>query len=158
VVFIFAKTANDALAGLVKEVDALVAAQQEKKLAAVVNIIGEPTDDLKAKIKVFGDTHGVKKTPLTVTTDGQKFKVTADAEVTVMLYRGKKVKYNFALAKGELNTQMIAQIVDSTNKMVAAPPDPDEQPKPKPKAKDDSKGKEKPAGKEKPKAKSAGKS
>jgi hypothetical protein len=135
------------LAGLVKQLDAMVAAQQEKKLAAVLNIVGEANDEMKAKIKSFGEKGGLKKIPLVATTEGGKFKVNAEAEVTVMLYRGKKVKFNFALAKGELDAKTIAAIVDSTDKMLAMPEEPPEKPKEKPKTKPGDKPKAKEPGK-----------
>jgi len=132
VVFLFAKTADDALAGLVKKIDALVVAQEEKKLAAVVNIVGPATDEAKAAIKAFGEKAGLKKVPLTLTTDAAKFKVSGDAEVTVMLYRGKKVQFNLAVAKGGLDEKTVAAILEATKKMLAEPA---EAPKPKQKAK-----------------------
>jgi hypothetical protein len=45
-----AKTPDRVLAMLVKKLDKMVAAHQDQKLAAVVNILGEPTDRAKKKI------------------------------------------------------------------------------------------------------------
>lgn len=128
------------MAGLVKELDALVAAEEERKLAAVVNFIGEANDEAKEKIKRFGDKHSLKKVSLAATTEADKFKISDDAEVTVMLYRGKKVKFNYALSKGGLDEKAIATIVEGANKMLAEPP---EEPKQKPK-KAKEKGRKKP--------------
>jgi hypothetical protein len=107
-----AKTPDDALASLAKQIDKLVADNQEKKLAAVINFTGEPTDDYKAKIAEFGTKHNLKNVALTTTADAEKFKVNDQAEVTVMNYKGKTVKSNHAVAAGGLNAAAIKSIVE----------------------------------------------
>jgi hypothetical protein len=173
VVFIFAKTADEELAMLAKEIDALVVSEKEKKLAAVINIVGEANDELAEKLKKFGEKQGLKKVPLAATTDGDVFEINDKAEVTVMTYRGKKVKFNYALAKGGLDKKTIAAIVEDTKKMLAEPPEKveekpkDDKAKPegkpkgkkaKPKKKPEAKAKEEPKEKppEKPAAKAKG--
>ena len=146
---------------LVKKIDALVVAQQEKKLAAVVNFPGEADDETTEKIKKFGEKQRLKKVPLAVTSDGDKFEINDDAEVSVMIYRGKKVKFNYALGKGGLDQKTVAAIVKDTKKMLKEPvEEPREKPKGKkgsPKAKSKEKPDEKPKedakGKEEPKPK-----
>jgi hypothetical protein len=139
VVFIIAKTPDSALAMLAKKLDALVASQAEKKFAAVVNFAGDPDDDeFCDKIEAFSKKLKLKKVPLAITADAELFDVDDDAEVTVMTYRGRKVRYNYALAKGELNTKKIATIIADAKKMLAEPVE-----TPKPPAK--GKGKDKAA-------------
>jgi len=131
---------------LVKQVDAMVVAQHEKKLAAVVNFLGEANDETKEKIEEFGEKLALKAVPLAITTDGDKFEISDDAEVTVMIYRRKKVKFNYALAKGALDQKTVAAIVESVKKMLAEPAE-----EPKPKEKPKPKGKPKPQAKDEPK-------
>jgi hypothetical protein len=137
---------------LVKDIDALIVAQQEKKLAAVVNFVGEPKDELKEKIKKFGDKQALKKVGLAVTKDTGPLKISDGAEVSVMIYHRKKVKFNYALAKDGLDEKTVAAIVGDVKKMLKELP---EEPKAKPK--DKAKPKEKPSkeqpSKEKPKPK-----
>jgi hypothetical protein len=109
-----AKTPDDALASLAKQIDKLVADNQEKKLAAVINFTGEPTDDYKAKIAEFGTKHNLKNVALTVTADADRFKINDQAEVTVMHYKGKTVKSNHAVAAGGLNAEAIKSILEGT--------------------------------------------
>ena len=110
--FALAKTPNDALASLAKQIDKLVADNQEKKLAAVINFTGEPSDDYKAKVAEFGTKHNLKNVALTITADAERFKINAQAEVTVLHYKGKTVKANHAVAAGGLNAQAVKQIVE----------------------------------------------
>jgi hypothetical protein len=107
-----AKTPDDALASLAKQIDKLVADNQEKKLAAVINFTGEPTDDYKAKIAEFGTKHNLKNVSLTVTADADRFKINDQAEVTVMHYKGKTVKSNHAVAAGSLNAEAVKSILE----------------------------------------------
>jgi hypothetical protein len=127
VVFIVAKTPGGPLAMLVSKIDAIVAPQapqQAKKLAAVVNFVGAATDKEREKIKKFGARYRLKRVPLTIITDGEDLKIDDAAEVTVMLYRDKKVKFNYSLAKGSLNQKTIAAIVQNAKKMLAMPDEP----------------------------------
>jgi len=116
---------------LVSKIDAIVAPQPEKKLAAVVNFVGAATGKEREKIQKFGARYRWKKVPLTIITEGQDLQIDDAAEVTVMLYRGKKVKFNYALAKGSLNQKTVAASVQNARKMLAMPDEPKKDPKPK---------------------------
>ena len=106
---------------LVKKMDDLVVLRQDKKLAAVVNFLGEINDETKEKIKEFGKELDLKKVPLAVTTDSEPLKINDAAEITVMIYRGKTVKANYALAKDRLNQKTIEAIINSTESMLHEP-------------------------------------
>ena len=114
VVFVFAKTPSDALARLVRELDKVAAENEDAKRASVINFTDEPSDEYTAKIEQFGEKLDLKHTALTLSSDGGKFKVNEDAELTVMHYKGKKVAYNFAGGKESLTDAAIKQIVAGT--------------------------------------------
>lgn len=121
---------------LVNRLDKVVAAHQDEKLAAVVNILGAPTDRAKKKLYNFGEKQDLQKVPLAITKDGDLFKINDDAAVSVMIYRGRKVKVNYALPEGGLDLRTIAKIVKSTKKMLNEPA---EEPKGKAKPKEEPK-------------------
>lgn len=106
---------------LVKKIDELVVLQQGKKLAAVVNFLGDIKDETKEKIKEFGEQLGLRKVPLAVTTDAEPLQISDAADVTVMIYRGKRVKANYALAKDGLDQKTIEAIIHSTESMLNEP-------------------------------------
>ena len=106
------------MASLVKELEKVVVANAEKKLAAVVNFTGEPTDDFQAKIAEFAKQNEIEQVALTATKDAAKFQVNDAAEVTVMHYRKKQVKYNFASDKAGLNQQAIQAIVEGVKQIL----------------------------------------
>ncbi|MCL4204279.1 MAG: hypothetical protein KJ000_17490 [Pirellulaceae bacterium] len=111
-VFAFAKSADDNLASLAKAIDKLVADNAEKKMAAVINFTGESTDENLEKIAEFAEKNGIKNTALVVTGDAKKFNISDDVEVTVMLYKGKKVAYNFSAKKDGLGDQAVKAVVE----------------------------------------------
>jgi hypothetical protein len=111
-VFAFAKTPNDALASLAKQIDKLVADNQDKKLAAVINFTGEPSDDYMEKVAEFGTKHNLKNVALTVTADAERFGISDQAEVTVLHYKQKTVKFHQAVPPGGLNEAAVKSIVE----------------------------------------------
>jgi predicted trehalose synthase len=118
VVFIFAKTPSDSLASLVKEIDGVVAKNAPQRLAAVVNFTGEPNDEYLAKTKEFAKKHELKNVAVTVTQDGDRFGVADEAEVTVMHYKDKKVKFNLAVDKDGLTKDTVQSIVKGTSSIL----------------------------------------
>ena len=117
VAFVFAKTPNNTLATLIKQLDQVAEENADAKMANVINFSGELTDEYVQQIKEFGDKLDLKHTALTTSGDGGKFKVNEDAEVTVMHYKGKKVTYNFA-SKDTLKEDDVQQIVKGASTIV----------------------------------------
>jgi hypothetical protein len=119
---IFARKHDAALASLVKEIDKAVAEQKDKKLASFVSFLGSDADGLKAAVKKFGEENKIENVALVVAKDqpnGPKnFEVSSDAEVTVMLYTGMKVKANHAIKPGGLSKDVVKQIVADVAKIL----------------------------------------
>ncbi len=113
---IFARKADDALASLVKEIEKAIDANQDKKLAAFVNLIGEDRDQLEQAAEKFIKKYNITKVPIVVPVEyenGPKnFNINPEAEVTVMLYRRAKVEANHAFAAGELARKVQQVLAD----------------------------------------------
>lgn len=116
--FVFAKTPDDTLASLVKEIDKVVEENQGKRVAAVVNFTGPRTDDYLAKIKEFGEKHNIDNVALTVTSDPDRFRVDDDALVTVMHYKNRKVMFNHAAGPEGLKQEDVQKIVEGAKKIL----------------------------------------
>lgn len=120
---IFAREITDDLASLVKKIDGVVGKNKKAKMAAFVVLLSEDPDADEGKLKALAEKHGIKNIPLTLF-DGvsgpPNYKISEDAAVTVMLWkgRGKNVKANHALAKGGLNAKKIEAIVKDTSKIL----------------------------------------
>jgi hypothetical protein len=110
------------LAGLVKELDNAVADNSASKLAAVVNLIGGDAADLKKSAEKLGADLSPKHVAIVVPNDAQNgpksFAISPDAEVTVMLYKGKKVVANHALKPGGLKPDGVKAILADVSKLV----------------------------------------
>ena len=114
--FLFARSADENLAGLVKQLDKVVAENEDAKMAAVVNFMDVDAE----KVKQFAEKHNIQNVALTVVDEENagKFKISPDAEVTAMHYKGKKVLSNQAVAKGELDKRAIDAIISGTEEIL----------------------------------------
>ena len=119
---IFARKTDDALASLVKQIDKLVAANQDKKMASVVNILGKDAEKSKTGTAAFAKKHEFANVALVVPRENENgpksFKINPKADITVLIYKGLKVKANHALTAGHLNEKTIKAIIADTGKIL----------------------------------------
>ncbi|MBC7853300.1 MAG: hypothetical protein IAF94_07685 [Pirellulaceae bacterium] len=109
------------MASLVKQMDEKVGANKEKKMASFVVILSEDPAANEAKLKELAKKEGIKNSPLTTYADSagpEGYKVSKDAEVTVLLWLDRKVKANHAFAPGKLNKDGIKAVLDDTAKIL----------------------------------------
>jgi len=105
------------LTSLVKEINAQVAINKDKKMAAFTVVLTQDADKTEEQLKALAKKDNIDQVPLTLlegTAGPPAYKIAKDAEVTVLLWRGQKVKANFAFAKGKLNAEAIKKIVEDT--------------------------------------------
>ncbi len=121
VVTIFAKQMNDKVASLTKKIDEVVGSNKDAKMAAFVVILTEDPEGQNDSLKTVATKQEIKHTPLT-TFDGlagpDKYKLSKDADVTVMMWVESKVKVNEALKAKDLTDEKIATLVKSTSKIL----------------------------------------
>ena len=120
-VSIFAREITDDLASLVKQIDDTVATNEDKKMAAFMVLLAEDADASAAPLEKLAEEHKIAHTPLTVY-DGvagpPEYSIAEDADVTVMMWVGGKVKINHALRKDELKAEKIKEIVEGTSQIL----------------------------------------
>lgn len=118
---VFAREITDNLTSLVKQIDKVVADNSDKKMAAFVVHLTDDPDASEETLKSLADKNGIKETPLT-NFDGlagpPAYKIAEEADVTVMMWVGGKVKVNYALRKGELTAEKVKAIVADTAKIL----------------------------------------
>ena len=120
---IHAREITDELTSLVSQLDKLVSpaapAGRSGSTHAFVVFLTDDPDALEPKLAEVAKKAKLKNTPLTIY-DGiaghPDYKVTKDAEVTIMMWTNRKVDVNFAFAKGELDKDAIAKIVEAAKK------------------------------------------
>ena len=122
VVMVFARTADEKLAKLIKKIEEEVEEHQSEKLTSFVNMIGADAESLKKAAADFVSKHGIKKIAFVVPDDTQHgppdFKIAPDADLTVVCYKGGQVKANHAFAKGDLSEEKLEAIVEASCKLV----------------------------------------
>ena len=132
---IFTRKIDDGLAGLVKKLDAVVADNEEKKMAALVAFIGEDADALQEAAAKFGEKHKISNTALVVPKEHangpKQYGIPAETSLAVILYSGKTVKALHALPEGKLDKDRITSIVADTDKILVEEEKPEKEEKPK---------------------------
>ena len=118
---VFAKNNAASLAGLAKKLDKLVAEKKDSKLTSVVNIMAEEPEKAKEEVAKFAEKNELSNVAVTVTDEkgAKNFKINPEADVTVMIYRDKKVTANYAVQAGKLDDKTIAAIVADAEKATA---------------------------------------
>ena len=121
-VAVFTRKLSDDLTSLVKQLEEKVGANKDKKMASFVVVLSEDPAANEAKLKELAKKEGLTKSvPLCTyeNADGpESYKVSKDAEVTVLLWVGQKVKANHAFAPGKLSKDGIKAILDDTAKIL----------------------------------------
>jgi hypothetical protein len=121
-VMIFAHKPDAGLASLAKQVDALVAANTDKKMGSFVSLLGDKPDELKTEAEKFVEANGLKHIAIVVPKDQpggpEDYKLNPSADVTVLIYRQGQVAVNFALPAGGLTDETIKEIVAGTSKIL----------------------------------------
>ncbi len=122
VVMVFARTADDSLVSLVKELEKSIEKNSDQKLSSFVNLLGKDGDALKAKAKDFGTKNKLENVAVVVPHEHETgpagYNVNPEADVTVLIYRNGTVEANHAVAAGKLDKKEIESIVADTAKIL----------------------------------------
>ena len=119
VVLVFGRGITDPLTSLAKKLDAVVGKNKAARLRAVLVILREDAETERA-LKELGERQGIEKVSLAVMPDGPKdYKLSKEADVTVVVYDRYKVEANHAFRKGELNDRAVETILADVSKVVA---------------------------------------
>ncbi len=118
VAMIFARNADTDVVDLIKQIDAATVKNGEAKMGSFVVFLTDDKD-METKLKDVADKNGLKKCVLSIDNPaGPKgYNVAETAEVTVVLYKDRKVEANHSFGKGELNGKSIANVIDDVKKI-----------------------------------------
>jgi hypothetical protein len=121
VVNVFAREITDDLTSLVKQIDEKIGDNTDKKMAGFVVLLTDDPDADEPKLKELAEEHKIEKTPLTVF-DGvagpPNYSIAKEADVTIMMWVGGRVKVNRVFEKGQLDKRAIEQIMKDTAKIL----------------------------------------
>lgn len=123
---IVAREITDDLTSLVKKIDDVVGKNKDKKMAAFFVLLSKDPDADEKKLKELAKKKEIKNIPLTVyegIAGPPNFKVSEDADVTIMMWVGKQrqVKVNHALTNKDLKAAT-EEVVRDTGKILKKGP------------------------------------
>lgn len=119
VVTVFTRSTNDKVQTLVKQLDEQLAKNEELKSFVVV--LTEDTKKTESELKELAKTHGLKKIPLTYM-DGlagpENYKLSKEADITVMMWVNSEVKVNHAFTAKEFCEECAKTVVADVAKIL----------------------------------------
>lgn len=119
---IFARKSDDALASLAKQLDKAITDNKDARLASYINLLNEDRDAAIAHAEEFARANKIENIPIVVPTEfksgPENFGIHPDAEVTVTLHVGLKVKATHAFKAGGLDKKAIEAIIADLSKIV----------------------------------------
>src|SRR5262249_29652139 len=120
VVLVFARAMTKPLTRLVNKLDAEAGKHKSAKLSIVVVMLSDE-DALENNLKEYGEMQGIKHVHLAIMEpDGPKrYKLSKEAEVTVLLYKRRKVEANHTFKRGELGEEGLESILADVPKIIA---------------------------------------
>jgi hypothetical protein len=121
---VFARTLSDPLGHLLAKLDAETAARKDAGFKAWMTQLAD-TADLNGLAK-WAQKQGLKAVPVGAFEDADgppAYKLAADADVTVLLFVGRKVVANFAFRPGELTDEKAAEVARALPKLFKASPE-----------------------------------
>lgn len=116
---VFARSIDDNLTNLVKQIDATLAKDESKKLRAFVVLLTEDSDKTAKDLEKLAEKSDIKNVPLTLVegpAGPPEYKISKEAELTVLGWNGP-VKFNHAFKKGEINKKDMETIVADLKKL-----------------------------------------
>jgi hypothetical protein len=107
------------LTSLVKKVDEATKAHKKQDMGSFV-IFLDKSDETEKKVQAFAEKAGIKETVLALDNPaGPKgYNIAKEAEVTVLLYVGRTVKFNHAFEKGKLTAVEVDRIIKELPKLL----------------------------------------
>src|SRR5262249_22102849 len=112
------------LADLVQKLDELVGRSKDAELRAGLIVVNDDFTNNDRRKEFVGKLENWAKElkQVLVAVDGpvgpEDYKLSKDAEATVLLYKNYKVVANFAFAKDKLTDKDVATILGATNKLI----------------------------------------
>jgi hypothetical protein len=118
---VFTREITEEVANLIKELDDKVAANQDKKMCGFVVLLTDNADEGAKKLLAVAKEEGIKHIPLTVF-DGvagpEKYNISKDAAVTVMMWNKSRVAVNEAYAAAKLPEGEAKKLAGETSKIL----------------------------------------
>lgn len=113
-IIVFARSLSDPLAKLLTKCDDAIAAKEKEGLKTWLTVLGEKTVVID-ELSKWAKKTGLKSMPVGVFDDPvgpPSYKLSDDADITVLLFVDKKVTVNLAFRTGELDEAAMKKVTD----------------------------------------------
>jgi hypothetical protein len=113
-VVVFARHLDDPLAKLVSGMDKALVDNRKAELRGWVTFLNDDQVTFDPQVVEWAKKHAIRNVPLAVFEDvagPPTYKLSRDADVTVLLFTKHKVLSNFAFRNGELTDERIAEVL-----------------------------------------------
>jgi len=119
VAMIFAREPSEELTRLVKKLDTCCEKHSGCEMGSFV-VFCSNSDDIETRAKKMAKDCDLKKVVLSIDNPAgpEGYKVSKDADITVVLYVDRTSKANYAFKKGEMKDKDIEKIIESTSKIL----------------------------------------
>jgi hypothetical protein len=119
VAMVFAREVSEPVTKLIKEIDAATAKNADQKMGSFFVFLSDD-ESLQNKLKDVAKSEDLKKTVLTLdnATGPSKYDIAKDADVTVVLYKGRVVKANYSFKKGQMKDGDIEKVMADLPKIL----------------------------------------
>ncbi|CAN5753989.1 hypothetical protein BH23PLA1_BH23PLA1_22350 [soil metagenome] len=117
----FTRETTEPLTSLVKKLDQKIAENPDLKSFVVYLTDNDGEKEVVETLRKLASEHDINNIPLTLmdTPDGPRsYKLSGDAEVTVLLWRGTNVRANHAFGPGDLSEDDVDQILADLPKIL----------------------------------------
>jgi hypothetical protein len=121
-VILFARTLTDPLGRLVAQLDKAVAESKKDELHVWVTFLSDHQLELDPQVVKWSQRYAIRRVPLGIFEDPlgpPSYRLSKDADVTVLLFVKQKVVGNFAFRPGELNDDKIKEVMNTLPRIVA---------------------------------------
>jgi len=122
VVLLFARTADDRLARLLKKLDEEIEEHEKDQLTSYVGLIGADEATLAKRATDFVAKHGIERIAFVVPKEAEQgpaaYALAPEADLTVVYYKGGTVTSTRGFAAGELADDSIDAVVHAACELV----------------------------------------
>jgi hypothetical protein len=124
-VIVFARTPNDTLGKFLSKLDQALAAHKSANPNAWVTFLSDNQPALEPQLVEWSRKHGLANIPVGVFEDQDgppSYRLSRDADVTILLGVNQKVVVNFAMRSGELTEEKGKEILAALPRIVGEKP------------------------------------
>lgn len=119
VAMVFARDASAPVRKLVKELDAATVKNSDAKMGSFFVFLSDD-EAMQKKLESLAKKDDLKKTVLTLDnkTGPEDYNIAKDAEVTVVLYKDRKVIANYTFTKGQMTDKDVQKVIADLPKIL----------------------------------------